>query len=58
MDAYCDRSYPGWEEGLAAAEGEKQLVFLPTGQPVYAVLVNDLVRLRALPGQAKKGQQS
>jgi len=53
MDDYCDRSYPGWSEGIAAAEQFCQKVWLPTGEQAYAVLWTDLVQLRQLPAKAQ-----
>ncbi|MDR6907513.1 hypothetical protein J2X63_003221 [Agromyces sp. 3263] len=48
------RAYHGrvWSNALEAAEGFAVKVFLPTGEQVTAVLVNDLVRLRRLPAIA------
>lgn len=58
MDAYCDRSYTGWDEGLAAAEGQCVRVFLPTGEQIMAVPQTRLVELRSLPGRAQKAVES
>jgi len=52
MDDYCDRTYNGWSEGIAAAEQFCQKVWLPTGEQAYAVLWTDLVLLRHMPAKA------
>lgn len=43
-----------WVNAIEMAESFEQTVFLPSGETARAVLVNDLVRLRAMPGQAKE----
>ena len=50
------RDYHGrvWANAMEAAEGFAVKVFLPTGEQVTAVLVNDLVRLRKMPAIAKE----
>ena len=50
------RSYHArvWENALENAEHFAVRVFLPTGEQVSAVLVNDLVRLRKMPAIAKE----
>ena len=50
------RDYHGrvWANAIEAAEDFAVKVFLPTGEQVTAVLVNDLVRLRKMPAIAKE----
>ena len=53
MDDFKEFHSRVWVNAMEAAEQFEQLVFLPNGQTARAVLVNDLVALRALPGWAK-----
>jgi hypothetical protein len=53
MDDFKEFHSRVWVNAMEAAEQFEQLVFLPNGQTARAVLVNDLVALRAMPGWAK-----
>lgn len=56
MDDFKEFHSQVWENAIEMAESFQVTVFLPTGEPTTAVLVNDLVRLRSLPGIAKGGR--
>ena len=53
MDDFKEFHSQVWENAIEMAESFQVTVFLPNGKTAKAVLVNDLVRLRSLPGQAK-----
>lgn len=54
MDDFREFHGRVWDNALEMAQSYEQLVFLPNGKTARAVLVNDLVRLRAMPAQAKE----
>ena len=53
MDDFREFHSRVWVNAMEAAEAFETTVFLPNGNTVQAVLVNDLQRLRAMPGWAK-----
>ena len=53
MDDFKEFHGRVWSNAMEAAEDFAVTVFLPDGHETRAVLVNDLVRLRRMPAQAK-----